>query len=300
MPKKITIYFALAAALLLGLPHQTHALQMPQSGNELTDMVDLHANSFAVMDVDSGQILISKNPDLPWAPASLTKLMTALVVLDAKIPLARTVTMTTADQTAGECSSGGSCIKSKSGVKFTVDGLFHAALLPSANNAANALSRSTGMSRAQFVAKMNSKARALGATNTHFVEPTGISPSNTTTAADYAKILNAAFSNKYLKQIAELNSFHLRSSNNSKYTQTIKNTDKLLSNADVQVIGAKTGYLNESAYNFASILSYHNGPQMAVVVLGEQHLYNAFADTQVLARLGQEAKGLAALGLFNE
>src|ERR1700690_1949599 len=112
-------------------------------------------------------------------------------------------------------------------------------------------------------------------------------PNNVITAGDYAKIITAAFSNTYLQKIANLNTYTLRSTNNSRYTQVIKNTDKLLSADGIQIIGAKTGYL--TSYNFAALLKYNGGPQLSVVVLGEPHLYSAFDETSRLAALAAEA-----------
>jgi serine-type D-Ala-D-Ala carboxypeptidase (penicillin-binding protein 5/6) len=280
---------------LLIAPSFAMALDMPQSGNDLAVMEGVSAQAYFVQDVNSGQVIISKNADMPWTPASLTKLVTALVVLDQKVKLTKTVVITTHDQTLGACTSGGACIKAKPGVKFTVDGLFHAALLPSANNAASALAESTGLSMDQFVALMNQKAADLGATGSHFNEPTGMDPTNKITAQDYAKIVTAAFSNSYLRGIAGLSSYALRSTNNSRYNQTIKSTDKLLTDSNVQILGAKTGYLDEAKYNFASLIKY-DGQELAVVVLGENHLYTAFDETKMLAGLASVAQILA---LFN-
>jgi D-alanyl-D-alanine carboxypeptidase (penicillin-binding protein 5/6) len=280
---------------LLLSPVLSFALEIPQDGNALASVLNFGAQSYVVTDADTGEILISKNADMPWTPASLTKLVTALVVLDTKPNLNKVVTMTKDDQIVGQCSSGGACIKSKAGVKFTVDGLFHGLMLPSANNATNALARSTGLSTADFADRMNKKVISLGATNSHFNEPTGLDSANSITASDYAKIVAAAFSNSYLQKIAGLNKFYLRSFNNTAYNQTIKSTDKLLSDADVQVVGAKTGYLKESRYNFATLIKYHGGGKFVVVVLGEDHLYLAFAETKQLASLGEDAKYLAVL-----
>lgn len=291
--KKITITTG-AVILLLAFPISALALQLPTSINELADMVGFNAQSYTVVDAQSGQVLLSKNADESWVPASLTKLVTALVVLDANPNFKKSVAMTAADQVAGGCSGGGSCIKVIPGVKFTVDGLFHAALMPSANNAAAALARSTGLSAQEFAVRMNQKAASLGAINTHFNEPTGMDPGNSITAADYAHIVKAAFENPYLANIAGRQSYALRSANNSRYNQMIKNTDKLLSDGDVQILGAKTGYLDQSGYNFASLVDY-DGQELAIVVLGEQHLYTAFAETKLLAGLAQEAKALAWL-----
>ncbi len=192
----------ISAAIFLFAAQSAAALTMPVSGNDLADAVGINARAYVVADAKTGDVLISKNADLSWTPASLTKLVTALVVLDTKPKLNKIVAITQADQDAGWCNAGGACIKAKPGVKFTVNGLFHAALMPSANNAANALARSTGLSPQAFVDRMNKKAAALGATATHFNEPTGMDPANSITAQDYAKIVSAAFSNSYLRQVA--------------------------------------------------------------------------------------------------
>ena len=279
--------------ILFIAPTSVFALSMPRTGSELADMSGISAKAYIVVNTETGETLAAKNENLPHVPASLTKLMTALVVLDTKPKLNKVVSITAADQKAGACASGGVCIKAKAGVKFTVDGLFHATLILSANNAANALARSTGLAPEKFAEKMNEKALQLGALNTKFNEPTGMDPNNTTTAADYAKILAATFNNAYLKKITNLQKYTLRSSNNSKYNQVIKNTNKLLGDSDIKVLVAKTGYLDESRYNFAAMARYKNGPKLAIVVLGKEHLYSAFAETKLLASLAEDAQILA-------
>lgn len=277
----------------LTVPNFALALQMPASGSELAEMSGVTAKAYAVMDISTGQMLIQKNADVPRTAASLTKLVSAMVVLDTKPKLTKAVAMTKQDQVVGGCSQGGGCVKSAVGVKYTIDGLFHASLMPSANNAAAALARSTGLSSEQFALKMNEKAKSLGAINTQFNEPTGMDPTNVTTAADYAKIIAAAYKNDYLRKIAQKTSYALKSSSNSKYNQTLKNTDKLLANLDVKILIAKTGFLQESQYNFGSVLKYHNRDELAVVVLGEEKQSLAFSETALLAKLAEDARALA-------
>jgi D-alanyl-D-alanine carboxypeptidase len=96
-----------------------------------------------------------------------------------------------------------------------------------------------------------------------------------------------------LRNIAGLQNYYLRSTNNSRYNQTIKNNDKLLGDAQITVLGAKTGYINESMYNFGALVQLGNGQELAVVVLGEDHLYTAFAETKILAGLAEMAQALA-------
>ncbi len=293
--KKQLINFILFA-FFLALPGQIFALELPKNVNELAENAQLSAKAFLVLDAKTGEVVMGKNQDMQWVPASLTKLLTALVVLDTKPKLTKAITITQEDQNTGACSFGGACIKAKPGVKFSVDSLFKAALLPSANNAANALSRSTGLTPEKFAKKMNEKAKSLGAVNSNFVEPTGMSPENKTTASDYSKILRAAFANSYLRGIAGKTSVKIYSANNSKYNQTLKNTNKLLGDSEANAIAAKTGYLDESLYNFASIIKTEGGQELVVVILGEEHLYSAFSDTKQLVLLVKAAKDLALLG----
>ena len=169
---------------------------------------------------------------------------------------------------------------------YTVDGLFHASLIASANNAANALARSTGLQPAEFVAKMNEKARSLGAENSHFNEPTGMDAKNSTTAEDYAKITAAAFNNPYLKGIAQKKEYTLLSANNKLYKHKLKNTNQLVGDERVSVVGGKTGFLDESGYNFGSWLADRFGSNFIVVLFGSRSAYAEFDETRKLLDLG--------------
>lgn len=235
------------------------------------------AQAYIVVDDYSGQILLSKNPNMPWPPASLTKLVTALVLLDSNTSFDKTIAMEAQDEV------GGARLATKAGVKYTVKDLLHASLIASDNNATHALSRAAGFSSEQFVALMNLKAKSLGALNSHFVEPTGIDPNNYTTAGDFAKIVTAAFSADYLTQIAKKPAYTFASVNNSRYKHNIKTTNKLLNDGDLSVIGGKTGYLEESLYNFATVAKDHLGNKYTIVVLGAPNPSEQFGQTKELA-----------------
>ena len=112
--KKNLITLFIGLSILLPIP--ASALSMPQSGNDLAAMTGINAQAYIVTDVTTGQTLIDKNSDMLWTPASLTKLVTVLVVLDTKPKLSKVVTMSKADQAAGFCSVGGACIYAKAGV----------------------------------------------------------------------------------------------------------------------------------------------------------------------------------------
>ncbi|GAC1414039.1 MAG: serine hydrolase [Candidatus Doudnabacteria bacterium] len=274
----------IAALVLLILPQFASALEWkPEMSG--ADQNNLTAQAYIIKNITTGLVLIKKNSDQVLIPASLTKLLTALVVMDKKPNLSKSVTMSSVDQIVGQCKKGGVCIKSKPGVKFSLDGLFHAALIRSANNAASALSRSSGLSQKQFVKKMNQKVKSLGAIHSVFYEPTGMDPRNRITAEDYTKIITAAYAFPYLRGLVQEHDYNLVSINNPDYTQKIKTTDKLLLGGEVNIIGSKTGYLTESRYNYASLVKSPVGNEFAIVILGEPHLYSAFNDTKTLLDL---------------
>jgi D-alanyl-D-alanine endopeptidase (penicillin-binding protein 7) len=284
---KILIVISLAAYLI---PQMGLALDMPTSIGQLAEMEGLSARSYVVVDKASGQVLVSKNSGAPWVPASLTKLVTALVVLDTKPNLKKVMTMTQADQNAGGCSAGGACLATKPGIKYTVNNLFYASLLASANNATHALARSTGLTDQQFVEKMNEKAKNLGATSTTFYEVTGMDPANTTTALDYAKISLTAFSQPLVKKIVTTQTYNFYAYNSKKYYHKLKNTDKLLGDNEVTIIGGKTGYLEESLYNFTAELKNKANDNLIVVLFGSKDSASQFSETKRLAQLGNLAK----------
>jgi D-alanyl-D-alanine carboxypeptidase len=270
----------LLAVLVFTLPNFCYALQMPTDANEFAQNLGLSARSYLVANKTTGQVLVSKEPDLFWTPASLTKLVTAMVTLDAKPKLTKAVAMKKADEV------GGARLATKSGVSYSVKDLLYAALVASANNAANALARSTGFSRAEFVEKMNQKAKALGAQNTVFYEPSGISEKNHTTASDFAKITKAAFENSLIAAAAQTQSYSFKSVNNIKYFHKLKNTNKLLGDAELTDIKGKTGYLDESKYNFTAVAKDGAGNELLVVLFGSETPALQFKETRQLFQLG--------------
>ncbi len=280
---KKKIYILIILALFLS-PSAVFALDMPKSADDLALIYPVTAKSYAVADKTSGELIISKEPDMRWTPASITKLMTAMVFLDTKPKMAKIIAMSKDDEV------GGARIATKAGVKYKVSDLFYASLVASANNATNAVARSTGLSKQDFVARMNKKAKELGAANTVFLEPTGINEQNYTTASDYVKIANAAFSNPQIHKVAMAGAYSFVSTNNKRYRHNLKNTNKLLSDGDITMLGGKTGYLDESQYNFVTEVKDKNGNDLIVVVFGSQNSKTQFQETKQLVYLGGLAK----------
>ncbi len=274
----------IAIATCLFVPAFASALEMPAVLTlPQNSLAAVTAQSYIVEEAATGNVLAKYNSDALRVPASLTKLVSTLVFFDTKPNLNKIVVMKQSDMDQGACTSGGACFSTKPGVAYKLGDLLRAALIASDNNAIAAVARSTGLSSSAFVSKMNAKVAALGMTSSHFVEPTGMDPANTTTAGDYAKIVREAFSNKAIRDSALMQSYSFSSTNNKRYVHTVKNTDKLLGDPDLTILGGKTGYLDESQYNFGSEIKDFLGNTIIVVVLGSRNYSSSFSDTKQLA-----------------
>lgn len=208
--------------------------------------------------------------------ASLTKLMTAMVALDHGLSWEQA-----ADIRPDEYGLGGNLLL-QNGEAVTMRDLFTASLLGSANNATRAYVRALGISEEEFVRRMNRKAITLGWEQMHFTDVTGLSAGNVATAYEVARLAETAFSN--YPDIAQATSqaeysFTVAGSGRS---HTIKNTNRLVADGQLPVIGSKTGYLDEAKY---CLVVAGNGDigDTIVVVLGspsqeasEQQVYKLF------------------------
>lgn len=243
------------------------------------------ANSYIVLDRTTGQILAAQNADTQWPIASLTKLMTAQVVLDEGE--GGIYPVTSSDDV------GGAKLYVNSGDTFTLDGLLYATLVGSANNAANAIVRSTGLSKTDFVARMNQHADDLNLSHTRFVDPTGIETENVSTAREYARIADHAFDRADIRRYTTTASASVRVLTQGT-VKTIKNTNWMLWKPeydDIYVMAGKTGYLDESGWNLAVALrpEYKNEKrELLVVTFGSDSRAESFQDAEALARWSWE------------
>jgi len=240
-------------------------------------------SSYVIIDQASGLILAEKNAGAVGRLASLTKLMTVDVVMSRKVPLSHVQSIVAADQV------GGSRLGVKAGTKFTVNDLLYAALLPSANDAANALADATKLTRGKFVAAMNAQAKALGLNRTAFVEPTGIDDGNVSTAREFAVLFNSVFSSAAVRKYALTATRTLRMLPSGKKI-TVKNSDSLLTQPqydDVLVTGGKTGYLGANGgWNLAVGLKSAKGASrpITIVIFGEPKMATSMSDADALAQ----------------
>jgi len=239
-------------------------------------------DSAIVVDVATGKRLYAYKSDLVWTGASLTKLMNALVFLETKPSFNKPMTLLAQDEV------GGARLRVNSGTKMTLGNMFYTTLMASTNNTAMAIARSTGLSLTTYVKRMNEKAKALGMKNTIYVEPSGMDPRNTTTAADLAVLAKTAFENPTIRKASTMMTYSF-SMLNAKVTKRVTSTDKLLTNdPDLYIYGGKTGFLYESMYNDIAEMEPNprtpNGHKLIVVVLGSQTSAGSFAAVKALGQ----------------
>jgi D-alanyl-D-alanine endopeptidase (penicillin-binding protein 7) len=153
------------------------------------DPLSLKSSVALVVDQDTDEVLFSKNPNAVLPIASITKLMTALVVTEAQQPLDEVLTVTQADVDTEK----GSHSRLRVGTRLTRDEMLHLALMSSENRAAHALGRNYPGGLPAFVNAMNRKAQQLGMTDTRYVDPTGLSSANQSSAHDLAVLVKAAY-----------------------------------------------------------------------------------------------------------
>jgi serine-type D-Ala-D-Ala endopeptidase (penicillin-binding protein 7) len=199
----------------------------------------LRSSAALVLDTTHSSVLYSRHSDIAMPIASITKLMTALVVSDAGQPLDEVIQVSEEDKSLGKGSSS----RLLPGTRLTRGDLMHLALMSSENRAAHALGRNYPGGLTACVAAMNAKARELGMTSAHFVEPTGLSDENVASPEDLSKLVVAA------AKVPAIRSF----STDSDYLVHVgrrmvqfHNTDSLVSRPDWNIVVQKTGYISEA------------------------------------------------------
>jgi D-alanyl-D-alanine endopeptidase (penicillin-binding protein 7) len=235
------------------------------------------ADSSIVVDVKSGATLYAEKPDDVRPMGSITKLMTAMVFLDTKPDIASSVKLIPDDYVGG----GRTYLKFDDGVKLR--DVLGTALVGSDNTAAHSLSRLSGLSDEDFVKKMNEKAKELRMAQTVFVDPSGISSENVSTARDLSLLLLAASEDAVLKKLMQ--SSVITVSQSSGFSVNIESTNLLLgseANSAYKVAAGKTGYIPQAGYCLAAVIE-HEGNDVVIVVLGAKKIDDRFTDAKNLA-----------------
>ena len=268
-------------------PHTPYYKQ-PADTDSIKDWTkgpQIEGESAILVDMFTGAVLYSKNADKAQYPASITKIMTALLGCENLDPSQKF----TMSQSAayGISDSNSSSIYADTGEEFTIEQALMAVMLQSANEMTLAVAELTTGSTKKFVEQMNLKARQLGCTNTHFNNPNGL-PDEThyTTAADMAKIARAAWFNPTFRKFASTQYYEIPPTNKFAETRYLLNHHKMMKNqayAYNGVLGGKTGY-TEAAGNTLVTYAKNDNTYLVAVVL--QSVNGAYADTANLLDYG--------------
>lgn len=258
------------------------------------DAPAIEATSAILVDAGSGEILYEKNAYEKRDPASITKMLTCLVVLET-MELDDKVTVTQ------DVSNSGTSINIKEGEVFTVEQLLYALMLPSANDAAVVLAVAAGGSIDNFCDMMNERAERCGATDTHFTNPSGLNeplqPNHRTTAYDLALIAMEAMKNKTFRKIVSTVDYTIPKTNKSK-ERNIVNVNRCLSDGQSKfpqpeyiknpgayryegTLGIKTGYTSVAGNCFCG-WAQKDDTDLIAVVLNSSSYESRFEDTIAL------------------
>ena len=239
-PRTFTWIAALACLLPAGAAAaqnqgQTVRVKLERASKEPV----LRSSAALVLDATGSSVLYARRSDVAMPIASITKLMTALVVMEAGQPLDETVEITAEDVFHGK----GGVSRLTPGTELTRGDLMHLALMASENRAAHALGRSYPGGLEACVAAMNAKARELGMMSSRFVEPTGLSDENVASAEDLSKLVMAAAKVPAIREYSTDSSYDVRI---GRQRLTYRSTDSLTSKPDWDIIVQKTGYIAEA------------------------------------------------------
>ena len=240
------------------------------------DALALKSSVALVIDQDTNEVLFSKNPGAVLPIASITKLMTGLVVSDAHQPLDEMLTVSQDDIDTEK----GSRSRLSVGTQLTRGEMMHLALMSSENRAANALGRHYPGGLQAFVAAMNRKAGALGMRDTHYVEPTGLSSHNQSSAQDLAVLVRAAHGVPLLR---ELSTSHETQVAVGHRMMQFHNTNRLVLNPQWEIGLQKTGYISEAGRCLV-MQAQMAGRKLIMVLLDSTGKYSRIGDAERIRR----------------
>ncbi len=239
--------------------------------HDTPDALALRSSVAYVIDQNTGEPLFDKNSHAVVPIASITKLMTAMVVLDSKLPLTDQIEVTDEDRDYEK----GTGSRLSVGSVLSREDMLHIALMASENRAAASMSRYYPGGRPAFVAAMNAKAKALGMTDTHFENSTGLSSQNVSSARDLVKMVNAAYQYPTIRKFSTDRSYEVYT---GKRNLAYNSTNALIRGNNTWDIGLqKTGFINEAGECLVMQATIHNRP-MVIVLLDSFGKYSRFAD----------------------
>lgn len=248
----------------------------------------LHSEIALVQDLESSTVLYEKNSEEIRPIASITKLMTALVVAESGQDMDELLEISREDVDTLKNSSSRLAI----GSKLSRTDMLHLALMSSENRAANSLGRHYPGGLPAFTRAMNDKARALGMRQTHFVEPTGLNSQNVSSPQDLVKLLQATAQHPIIHRYTTSEHYSVQPSRGRELQ--FNNTNRLVQNEKWDIQISKTGFINEAGECLV-MLTKIDGRDVAIVLLNAQGRYSRIGDAVRLRNLVEGSSQLAML-----
>ncbi|MCX6781946.1 MAG: serine hydrolase [Candidatus Magasanikbacteria bacterium] len=253
---------------------------VPLAKNDSNFSATLTAFSAYIIDDKTDTVLFEKNAEAIRPLASITKIMSAIVLLDLPIKWNATTTVTEAD-----CDDSSHILNS--GEIFKLQDLWAAGLIGSSNSGIRSLVRVSGLTIEEFVQKMNNKAKVLNLLSLKFTDPTGLEADNVGSAKDIAALLKEALKNEKISKTMSIGEYYIKPLNKPK-SRRVWSTNWLLtkwipSDFDTKNICGKTGYIGDAKYNFAVRIADKENNPIIVVVLGSATNESRFSEARDLA-----------------
>jgi D-alanyl-D-alanine endopeptidase (penicillin-binding protein 7) len=244
--------------------------------HQTQDPLELKSSVALVMDQDTNEVVFAKNSEAVLPIASLTKLMTAMVMVEARLSMDDAITVTADDVDTEKNSSSRLTV----GATLTRGELLHLALMSSENRAAHALGRTYPGGLGAFVIAMNAKARTLGMADTRYVDPTGLNSGNQSSARDLASLVKAAYQQPLIRELSTSHEYAVRVG--ARQLQ-FHNTNSLVRNPAWDIGLQKTGYIVEAGRCLV-MQAKMAGRKFIMVFLDSTGKYSRQADAERVRR----------------
>jgi D-alanyl-D-alanine endopeptidase (penicillin-binding protein 7) len=272
--EKIVVLGALVAVLFVSVGFAQGAGPKRRAHAELPDKMALRSSVALVQDAASGETLFDKNSETVLPIASITKLMTAIVVLEDKLDLEERVVISQDDVTTTRSSRIRGRLRP--GSALTRDELLLLSLMASDNRAAAALARTAPGGSDSFVAAMNREAERLGLHDTRYSDPTGLSPENVSSAQDLAKLVKAAHAYPLIREYSTRRSAFVKARDGR---VGFNNTNSLVRSGKWDIELSKTGYINAAGRCLVMLMRV-GSRDLVVVLLDSYGKYSRVGDAQ--------------------
>ena len=238
---------------------QAGAVEPRVKQNENGEMVpDVRAAAAVIYNPIRGEVLWEENSEVQRSIASITKVMTAVIFLEAEHDLSQMIRVARSDVRRA------STTYLRRNEQLSVNDLLHLVLIASDNGAARALARVSPWGSDGFVERMNQKAAALGLRSTVFTDPSGLDSGNLSSAYDLSRLIVYASGNEKISGIMRMGEHRIRT---NRRQVRVRNTNKLLRH-EIKVLGGKTGFIRKSGYCLAVLVELPRGEMVAMVLLG--------------------------------